>query len=85
MGLFKPKEIECTCLKCGRVWFTTKNEIQEAKQLKFNIKKAKFDNAWGFHNAGTYRNNAAKIALMQSAYVDPLRCPDCGTSEVEYE
>ena len=84
MGLFRSKEIECTCLRCGRVWYTTKKEIRESKQLKREIKMAKFDNTWRFHTVRTHQNNAAKIALMQSAYVDPLRCPECGTSEVEY-
>lgn len=54
MGLFKSKEIECTCLRCGRVWYTTKKEIREAKQLKRDIKLAKFDNTWRFHTVRTH-------------------------------
>ena len=85
MGIFKSKEIECTCLKCGRVWYTTKKEIRDAKQLKRDIKLAKIDNTWRLHSLRTHQYNAAKIAVMQSAYVDPFRCPECGSSEVEYE
>ena len=85
MELFKSKEIECICLRCDRVWYITKKEIRGAKQLKRDIKMAKFDNTWRFHAVRTHLNNAAKIALMQSAYVDPFRCPDCGSLEVEYE
>ena len=63
MGLFGSKEIECTCLRCGRIWYTTKKEIRESKQLKREIKMAKFDNTWRFHTVRTHQNNAAKIAF----------------------
>lgn len=85
MGFFKSKELECTCLRCEMVWYTTKKEIREAKQLKRDIKMAKLDNTWKIHTVSTHKNNTTKIAVMQSAYVDPLRCPNCGSSEVEYE
>lgn len=84
MGLFKSKEIECTCLRCGSVWYTTKKEVRESKRLKREIKMAKFDNTWRFHSVRTHRNNVAQIAFMESVYADPFRCSDCGSTDVEY-
>ena len=83
MGIFKPKEFECTCLRCGRVWYITKKDIRESKKLKHEIGMAKFDNTWRFHTLRTHQYNVARIAAMQSAYVDPFRCLDCGSYEVE--
>ena len=85
MGFFKSKEIECTCLRYGSVWHTTKKEIRESKRLKREISMAKFDNTWRLHSVRTHRNNVTQIAFMESMYVDPFRCPECGTLEVEYE
>lgn len=85
MIFFKSKEIECTCLRCGSIWRITKKEIRESKRLKREISMAKFDNTWRLHSVRTHRNNVAQIAFMESMYVDPFRCPDCGTLEVEYE
>ena len=84
MGLFKSKEIKCTCLRCGSVWYTTKKEVCESKRLKREIKIAKNDNIWRLHSIRTHRNNVAQIAFMESAYVDPFRYSNCGTTYVEY-
>ena len=62
-----------------------KKEIRESKRLKREISMAKFDNTWRLHSVRTHRNNVAQIAFMESMYVDPFRCPECGTLEVEYE
>ena len=84
MGFFKSKEIECTCLRCGSIWHTTKKEIRESKRLKREISMVKFDNTWRLHSVRTHRNNVAQIAFMELAYVDPFRCSNCGTTDVEY-
>ena len=61
-----------------------KKEVRESKRLKREIGMAKFDNTWRLHSVRTHRNNIAQIAFMESVYVDPFRCPDCRSTDVEY-
>ncbi|MBQ1213239.1 MAG: hypothetical protein IIX69_07465 [Clostridia bacterium] len=84
MGLFRPTEVECKCCKCGWKWFTTDKEIRESKKLKREIAMAKHSDTWSFKSNKTHRENVARISQMQMAYSDPLKCPNCGSSQTEH-
>ena len=82
MSLFKSKDIECTCWMCGAVWYTTKKEIRDSRQHKEDIKAAELSTIFPFTKS--YRRNVTRLAMLRSSYVDPLRCPKCGSTNVNY-
>lgn len=75
------KEHEIQCNKCSSIWYVTNKDIRESKRAKRDMFITK-PNPLVPYTLKKYRRRAEQRAQVKVSYIDPFKCPNCGSKDV---